>query len=266
MDIKAILKQRGLGDDQINVLTTDPTYSGLLETFISEAESGKTALLKAQEIENNLKTWNETQVIPHVRKADEERARVSGELAQMKAHMKSLKDAGYDIPDAYLEGAQAPPPAPKNDAPGFDPKMIDERAMDIAKTNMALVSLSNKHRKLTGDELDLEQEYSDFETNKRPSENLRSYIARKYDHAGLEAKRTQEAEQKKLDDYAAEKLKAAKAEWQQNNGANPETRNPRASRWDAIRQDEGRTQLWQTARGREEATRKRIEKYTSLVQ
>lgn len=265
MDIKSILKARNLSDEDITALTTKPEYASLLESFISEAETGKTALMKAQEIETNLKTWNETQVVPYVRQADEKVAKRESELAGMRAHMKSLKDAGYDIPDAYLD-ASAPVVPPVKNENTFDPKILDERAMDIARTNMALVSLSNRHRKLVGDELDLETEYTDFEANKRPSENLRSYIARKYDHEGLQAKRQQESEQKKLDDYAASKIQEEKAKWAETHGANPETRNPKSSRFDQIKQEEGRTKLWQTAQGREQATQMRLKKYQDLVQ
>ena len=189
---------------------------------------------------------------------------MSAELARTQAHMKSLKEAGYDIPDSYLDA-----PAPVKAEPvanSFDPKMFDDRAMDIAKTNMALVTLSNRHRKLTGDELDLDNEYEDFGKNKRPNENLREYVARKYDHSALQAKKAQESEQKKLDEYAASKVQEEKAKWVQNNGANPETRSPRAPRFAEISKDEGRNKLWQTAAGREQATKNRLEKYTSLVQ
>jgi len=149
---------------------------------------------------------------------------------------------------------------------GISAEDIDKRAMDIAKTNMSLVSLSNRHRGLTGQELDLDNEYTDFEANKRPQENLRAYIARKYDHDGLQAKRAQESEQKKLDEYAQKKVQEEKAKWTQSNGVNPETRNPRSSRFDEISKQEGRAQLWQTRAGRDQATKARLEKYTQTVQ
>lgn len=265
MDLKKILKDRNLSDEQIDALITKPEYASVLEAFVKEAEDGKTAYQKAQEIESNLKTWNETQVVPYVRGADERVAKTEAKLAQVTAHMKSLKGLGYDIPDAYLDES-TPSPTPSKSESAFDPKMLDERAMDIAKTNMALVSLSNRHRKLVGDELDLDVEYQDFEKNKRPQENLRSYVARKYDHDGLAAKATAAARQKELDDYAATKIAAEKAEWKKSNGSNPETVLPRSSRWDAIKQDEGRTKLWQTAEGRAKATQQRLEKYSNLVQ
>ena len=265
MDVKAALKARNLDDAQIETLMTNPAHAGILESLMKEAEDGKTAYMNAQKIESDLKTWNENQVVPYVREADEKVAKTQAKLSAMETHMKTLKERGYDIPDAYFDAAP-PVVAPKSE-PSFDPKVFDERAMDIAKTNMALVSLSNRHRKLTGDELDLETEYSDFEKNKRPQENLRTYIARKYDHDGKQSALSAAAEQKKLDDYASEKLKVAKAEWTQANGVNPETRIPKSSRWDAIKgEDEDRSKDWQTAAGRERATQQRLAKYTTLVQ
>lgn len=265
MDIKAILKARGLDDTQAEGLISNPAYSSLLEAFVKEAEDGKTAYQKAQEVEQNLKTWNETQVVPYVRAADEKVAKAQAKISALETHMRSLKESGYDIPDAYLEAPSAKADPVKTNS-GLTADDLDKRAMDIAKTNMALVSLSNRHRGLTGQELDLDTEYSDFEANKRPQENLRTYIARKYDHDGLTQKRTAEAKQKELDDYAATKVQAAIAEQKQKSGSNPETINPRSSRWDAVRTDDTRKQLWQTAAGRAKATQDRLQKYSDLVQ
>jgi hypothetical protein len=267
MDVRAILKARNLTDDQANVLMNDPAYATLLETFITEAENGKTAMQKAQEIEGNLTKWYNNDVVTYVRSADERAAKAEARVSEQQQYLKSMKGAGYDVPEAWLEAQQTP--SPKSDSTpssGISKEDFDKRTTDVAMTNMALVSLSNRHRKLTGDELDLDTEYTDFQANRRPEENLRTYVARKYDHAGLQKKADDAREQKKLDDYAAEKIQSAKAEWAAANGSNPEIRNPRASRWDGIRADEGRTQLWQTAKGREEATRRRLEKYQNLVQ
>jgi len=269
MDIKAILKARNLDDASIDNLLTNPALSGVLEAFVNEAEQGKTALMKAQEIETNLKTWNETQVVPYVRGADEKVAKVQAELASTRAYLKTMKEQGYEVPDAMIGDAPAsstPTTTTTTTSNGIDSKYVDERALDIAKTNMALLSISNKYRKYTGNEIDLESEYEDFGKNRRPNEVLRDYVNRKYDIPGLEAKAKEASEQKRLDDYAAAKIQEEKSKWVQANGANPETRNPRASRFDAIKQDENRGKLWQTAQGREQATRARLEKYSNLVQ
>lgn len=263
MDVRAILKARNLSDEDITALTTKSEYTTLLESFIKEAEDGKTSYQKAQEIERNLKTWNETQVVPYVRGADERVAKTEAKLAAATAHMKALKEAGYEIPDSYFDAPPAVTPAKVES--GYDPKEFDKKIYDGAMTNMALVSLSNRHRKLVGDELDLESEFQDFERNKRPQETLRTYVARKYDHEGLQAKSAQAAEQKKLDDYAATKVQEEKAKWAQSNGVNPETRNPKSSRFDQIAAEPDRKQLWQTRVGREQATKNRLEKYTSQI-
>jgi len=267
MDIKAILKARNLSDENIESLMTNPAFSGVLEGFINEAEQGKTALMNAQEIENKLKTWNDTEVIPYVRKADQRVAEAEARIAQQAAYLKTLKDQGYEVPDSYL--ATPPPSADKVVPPtssNIDSTYIDQRAMDIARTNMALVSMSNKYRQLTGQELDLESEYEDFGKNKRPSETLRDYVGRKYDMAGLETKRATEKREKELNEIRDAAKKEAIAEYQKVNGANGETRSPRPSKFDRIVTDDTRKSLWQTAQGRDQATRNRLEKYTSGTQ
>lgn len=264
MDLKAILKARNLTDEQADKLIGDPAYATILEAFVKEAEDGKTSYQKAQEIERNLKTWNETQVVPYVRGADERVAKTEAKLAKAMTHMKTLQTLGYDIGEGWDDVAPPAAPPAKSES-GYDPKEFDKKIYDGAMTNMALVSLSNRHRKLVGDELDLESEFTDFERNKRPQETLRTYVARKYDHEGLQAKSAQAAEQKKLDDYAATKVQEEKAKWAQSNGVNPETRNPKSSRFDQIAAEPERKQLWQTRVGREQATKNRLEKYTSQI-
>ena len=70
------------------------------------------------------------------------------------------------------------------------------------KAYMSLLSLSERARDLLGHGLDIENEYEDFGKNKRPNENLRAYVDRKYD---LTAKAT-ERDNKKKSDYE-EKLR-----------------------------------------------------------
>ena len=87
---------------------------------------------------------------------------------------------------------------------------------------------------LTGKRIRVNDEYREFSSSARPGENLRSYVTRKYDLENIRSTRAKEAEQKKLDSYAEEKLAAAKAEWAKSHGTNPDTLIPRASRFDRI--------------------------------
>lgn len=266
MDIKSILKARGLDDANADALISNPAYGDILKGFIQEAEQGKTALLNAQQIEQNLKTWNETNVIPYVQKADARVAETEGRLAAQSAYLKTLKEQGYEVPDSYLT---TPPPAittanqPSTQSAARD---YSDDIMLSAKANMALISMSERARDLLGHGLDVESEYEDFGKNKRPGENLRGYITRKYDLDTLHSKREADKKQKYEDDIRAEAKKAAIAEYQQANGSNPETRSPRSSRFDRIVQDDTRKGLWQTAQGREEATKNRLAKYAGQVQ
>jgi hypothetical protein len=263
MDIRAILKARGLSDENIETLATNPAYSGILEGFVQEAEEGKTAMLKAQEIENNLKTWNQNEVIPYVRKADEKVAVVQGKLAAQSAYLKTMKDQGYEIPDALLEAGPAPNPVVT--PASSNTRDYSEDIMMSAKANMALISMSERARDLLGHGLDVENEYEDFQKNKRPQENLRGYITRKYDLDTLSAKREADKKTKYEEGLREEGKKAAMAEFQQKHGSNPETVTPRPTKFDRIVTDDSRKLSWQTAQGREQATRNRLDKYVSQV-
>ena len=143
MDIKAILKARGLDDAAIDNLLTNPAYSTILESFITEAEGGKNGLDEGEEIEQNPKTWNETQVVPYVRAADEKVAKMEADLAGTRAYLKTMKDQGYEVPDAMIGASGGNPNPPAHLCPpsgGIDSKYVDDRldgrSNDIARTNM----------------------------------------------------------------------------------------------------------------------------------
>ena len=263
MDIRAILKARGVADDVAESMIGNPSYTTILEGFISDAENGKTALLKAQEVEANLKKWNEETVIPYGRQADEKVASANAELAKTRAYLKSLKDAGYEISDALLGPSEATPAAK------VEPNAPKDYTSDIfsaAKVNMELISLSNKYRKLTGDELDPVVEYDDFTANKRPGENLRTYVDRKYDLQGKAAAKEAETKKKYEDGIREEARKAAIAEYEQKHGSNGETRVPQSSRFDKFQElPAEKKNSWQTVAGREASTAARQEKYKDLL-
>ena len=264
MDIRAILKARGVADDVAESMIGNPAYTSILEGFVTDAENGKTALLKAQEIETNLKKWNEETVIPYGRQADEKVASANAELAKTRAYLKSLKDAGYEISDALLGPAEVTPPPEKKNSP--DAVDYDGKILTAAQANMSLISMSNKYRKLTGDELDLDIEYSDFNANKRPGENLRSYIDRKYDLQGKAQAKEAETKKKYEDGIREEARKSAIAEYEQKHGSNGETRVPAASKFDKFKElPAEKKNSWQTVEGREASTAARQEKYKEFL-
>lgn len=268
MDVRAYLIAQGNDEATASEIAANPKYAAIYEKAAAEAENGKTALLKAQEVEKSLKSWNETQVVPYVQKADATVAAERAKNAAMRTHMQSLKDAGYEIPAAYLDettSTTTTTPVKVETTPVKNDEMLN-----YAKANMALIAMSNKYRKLTGDELDPEAEYTDFSTNARPNENLRNYIDRKYD---LGAKEAAVSAQKKAD-YEKGLVDAgvatAKAEWAKSHGSNGETRLPESSRFAKIAEERAaggaeNGKLWQTKAGREQATQQRLEKYNGRV-
>ncbi len=276
MDVKNyLISTHGLSAEEAAVIADNPKFAAIYEKAASEAENGKTALLRANETKAALEKWNSETVVPYVRDADNKVAGMSAKLSAQATYLKSLKDAGYDIPDAYLSDAPAGgtpnvlPPVSNTPQKDYD-DLIQKGQL----AQMELLDLSNEAYDLTGKRIRMNDEYRNFSAEARPGENLRSYVTRKYDLETIRSQRAQEAEQKKLDAYAQTKLDAAKAEWAKSNGANPETRVLQNSRFAQIGEarkadgsgsdKEGRP-LWQTKEGRDRATQQRLEKYAGKV-
>jgi hypothetical protein len=259
MDIRAQLKNEGWTEEEIGDFVKNQKALAAIEKFSQKAEQGETAFLKAQQIQQDLKTWNDTTVTPYVTAADQKVAAANAKLAAVTTHLKSLKDAGYDIPDSYLESSPAAPPAA---TPPPAARGNSDELLNYAKANMALISMSERARDLLGHGLDVENEYEDFGKNKRPGENLRGYITRKYDLETLAAKRETEKKQKYEDGIRQEAAKKAVEEYQQKHGSNPDTILPAASKVDRIVRDRGdKLATWQTAEGRAASSQARLDKY-----
>lgn len=263
MTIEEMLKADGLSDEEAKVLIENPKYTATLEKLRTQAENGTTALLKAQELETNIRKFNDETVIPYGAKKDREAAEALGEVSKYQTYMKSLKDAGYDIPDAYLG---KPPEDPTKVTPIVqDRRYVAPEDLDKqGRAYMSLLSLSEKARDLLGHGLDIEAEYDDFGKNRRPNEVLRDYVDRKYDLSSIAKKKAEEK-------TAAERA-AIKAEGiEEYKKAHPQTENddlrlPAASKFDKFQKmPDEKKNSWQTERGRESATIARQEKYKSLL-
>ncbi len=274
MDVKAYLISLGTDAETAEAISANPQYAAVYEKAAADAENGKTALLKAQEVEKSLKTWNETQVIPYVQKADKQVAEAQAKISAQATYLKTLKDQGYDIPDSYLEGASATVTSPASAAPPANAKDYDDLIHKGQLAQMELIDLSNEVFDLTGKRISTSAEYNSLKADGRPGENLRAYVSRKYDLDNVRRQKETAAEQAKLDAYAASKVAEKEAEWKTKYGSNPDTLIPRSSRFDRVAEerklgnnvdDKGRP-LWQTQAGREQATRNRLAKYEGKVQ
>jgi hypothetical protein len=266
-DIRAILKERGVSDDIAESMIGNPAYTSILEGFVADAEAGKTALLKAQQIKDDLEKWNTETVIPYGQKRDAEVRETRAKLAAQTTYLKELKAQGYDIPDSYLAEAPAPDPAKNTPSPdAVDRKFVEERAAETSRINMALISASERARDLLGHGLDIEAEYEDFSKNRRPGDNLRQHIDRKYDLSGIEKKRADDKAKKERDDLIAEGRRLEKEEHAKKHGDNGETVVPRSSKFDRFKPapDAERPNVL-TAAGREAATKARQEKYKDFL-
>ena len=260
MTIEEVLAAEGYTAEEQTALLGNPKNKGLLTKILQQSEEGTTALLKAQELETNIRKFNDETVIPYGAKKDQEAAAARAEAAKYQTYLKSLKDAGYDIPDAYLSVAPE-----KVEPAKVEPKYVQAADLDSqGKAYMSLLSLSERARDLLGHGLDIENEYEDFGKNKRPNENLRAYVDRKYD---LTAKAT-ERDNKKKSDYEEKLRKEGEERYQKANprSANDGIDTPRASKFDRFQKlpDDVRDNH-KTLAGREKATQARLEKYRDIL-
>lgn len=270
MAIAEVLRAQGLSDEEIATLTGNARFAGVLESFRQKAESGETAYQKAQEIEANLRKFNDENVIPYVRKADERVAAAEARLAQQETYLKTMKAQGYEVPDAYLT---APATAAAATAAVVTPPSGASRdeMLTFARANMELISMSERARDLLGHGLDVAKEYEEFEkgVDRRPGETLRAHLDRKYDLTGKQQAKDAAAAKAREDALRDEGRAAAKAEFAEKYGNNPETILPRAiaapKKFEHIVTDESRKNSWQTEAGRKDATKARLEKYRAVL-
>lgn len=262
MTIEEMLKADGLTDEEAKVLIENPKYAATLDKLRSQAENGETALLKAQELETNIRKFNDETVIPYGAKKDAEAAQARAEAAKYQTYLKSLKDAGYEIPDAYISAA---PAEPVKVEPIVDGRYAAKDDLDRqGKAYLSLLSLSEKARDLLGHGLDLESEYEDFGKNRRPSETLRTYVDRKYDLSGIQTKK--DAEKKSLYEENLRKEGEERYSKAHPRSENEELRTPAASKFDKFQSlPEEKKNSWQTVAGRDAAMVARQEKYKSLL-
>ena len=264
-DIREILKERGMADADAEAMIGNPAYKAVLESFVADAENGKTAYLKAQEIEANLRKWKTEVVDPHYLKKDQEYAEAQAKLAERTTYLRSLQRQGYEIPDAWL--ADGAPAVDTTKAAPVIPQGTYASPDDLAKSQrayMQLMSLSEKARDLLGHGLDIEGEFDDFGKNRRPNESMREYVDRKYDLSTKEKAKNEAkaaADRKVIEDAAIEKWKA-----ENPRSVNPDLAPPAATKFDKFTKlPDERKNSWQTEAGREASTQARQEKYSKLL-
>ena len=261
MSIEEVLQAEGYTDEEAKTLIENPKHSALLKKILSQSEEGQTALLKAQELEKSIREFNDNTVIPYGAKKDQEAAQARAEAAKYQTYLKSLKDAGYEIPDAYLS---APPEDPAKVTPKPEGNFVGKDDLDKqGRAYMSLLSTVNRAHKL-GVDIDVDADYDEMKKSARPGETFRDYVDRKYELTKKETDVKAKAEQDKLDAYAKTKVE----EWEKAHprSENSDLRTPAASKFDKFQSlPAEKKNSWQTVAGREEATRARQEKYKSLL-
>ena len=107
MTIDEVLAAEGYTAEESKALTDNPKNKALLSKILQQSEEGTTALLKAQELETNIRKFNDETVIPYGAKKDQEAAAARAEAAKYQTYLKSLKDADTTFPT--LTSMRLPP-------------------------------------------------------------------------------------------------------------------------------------------------------------
>ena len=263
MTIEEVLAAEGYTDEEQTALLGNPKNKGMLTKILQQSEEGTTALLKAQQLEADIRRFNDETVIPYGAKKDQEVSEVRGKLANALEVLKSIKEQGYPVTDAQLEvlGEKA---SAKNEPVKVEPKYVQPDDLDKqGRAYMSLLSTVNRAHKL-GIDVDVDADYAEMKKNGRPNENFRDYLDRKYD---MTAKETAAATQKKSD-YEEKLRKEGEERYQKANprSANDDLQIARASKFDRFQKlpDEARD-AHKTLAGREKATQTRLEKYRDLL-
>lgn len=123
--------------------------------------------------------------------------------AAMEASLKAIKEQGFDV------NIPAPVAVPTQAAPEFDPQNFRQQ---VNQTLIEGFNANNRYQRLFGKALpeDVDVLAREAAQQRKP---FSQYVAEKYDFAGEEKRQSEAAMQKRLDEYAASKLK----EYQEKN-------------------------------------------------
>lgn len=268
MDIKAYLAEQGLTPEEITALVGNEKAAKAMSAALSKFDEGTEALTKAQEQHAWNQKYYEDEIAPGLTKNDGRLADADAELAMHRARWKSLKEKGYDVPEAYYADGGKKPTDPQQQQRDPDtgkyvtPEQMRKEFSTTAPTMVALTQLAAEYTDLFGAPyLAMEQDYADAQKIRQP---LREFVRNKYKFADKRAEREQAKLQKDKEAYAVEKVAAAQKEWAERTGKNPDLRSGVPSKHDLVKKFEEHKDSWKTQAGREAAQKQRLEKYENV--
>lgn len=267
MDPRAYLTELGYSNDDIAAMLADDKQAKLIAATAktygeaktlrqqAEAEKAETASFweqKTQELQGS---------VQRLTAAEKRAAQAEAAAAQRTAYLKSLKDQGYDVPDEYIGGASANPnPEPPKYLTREDfEKGVRATAPDL----VSLTALSNEYRSLFGNDYVAIED--DFKAAQAAGKPLREYARSKYNFEGKRTELAAAADQKRIDEIVAERMKTREAELAAKYGSNPELRSPLPSKFDRLSKSEGfKNDSWKSQEGRDANRQSRLKRFENI--
>ena len=271
MDVKTFLLEQGLTEEEVKGM--DTKTAKVLATALGRYEEGSTALATAQEeskkaadAKKEAEEFWDQKVTPALAGVDKRIATASSETARYKAYLASLKEQGYDVPDDLIAAPKKEGVDPARDPESgkwVTPDQLGKEIRSVAPTMVSLVALSNEYQDLYGSPyVTADADWEEAQKSRKP---FREFVRDKYKFAAKKSEREQAKLQKDKDDYAADKVKAAQAQWAERHGENPELRSPMASKFDKIEKMAERKDSWKTSTARDAARKDRLVKFSNLT-
>lgn len=267
MTLNEYLAEQGLNAEEIAAIVGNEKHSKAMTAALSRYEEGQRALATAAtEKADTEKYWTEkTQQLEGfvtAKTAAEKRIAVeSGERARLAAYLKSLADAGYDVPKDMYEGAaastHAEPPKP------FTREEATSMMRGTAPDLVSLTALSNEYRSLFGEDYTAIED--DFRAAQQAGKPLREFARAKYNFDAKRTEKQQAAEKARIDGLVAEQVKTKEAELAAKYGSNPNLSIAMPSKFDKLQKQEGfKGDSWKTEEGRRANREARLKKFENI--
>lgn len=275
MTIQEYLAAEGLSAEEIAAIVGNPKQVAAFNKMMAMYDEGSTALANAAKQQKETSDFWEQKTtelqgsVNRLTAAEKRAAEAEARAAQRGAYLKSLKDQGYEVPDAVID-ASGPAADPVRDpATGqfltrkdFDDE-IGKRGRGTAVDLVTLISLSNEYQDLYG------QPYlsgdTDLQEALKAGKPMREFVRVKYNFDGKRTEKQNAASEAAYQDRHKKDLEAERKKWAEEHGSNGEMRAPVASKFTQLEKSEGfKSDSWKTPDGRAANRQARLKRFDNL--
>lgn len=266
MTIQEFLAAQGLTPEEVEAVVGNDKQAKAMSAALAKFDEGSAAVARAEaEKDETAKFWEQkTQELQgsvnRLTAAEKRAAQAEAAAAQRTAYLKSLKDQGYDVPDEMIAGTTIPT---KTEPSYITREDFEKGVRSTAPDLVSLTALSNEYYSLFGQPYVAVEE--DFRAAQQAGKPLREFARSKYNFDGKKTELAAAADQKRIDEIVAEKMKTREAELAAKYGSNPELRSPLPSKFDKLAKSEGfKNDSWKSQEGREANRASRLKRFENI--